>query len=1571
VTFKPSAAKSYNSQVVIMSPGGKTMVPLSGDGKQGGSQSGPPKIADLHISATTLQFGSQPVGAQAQQSVTVTSDGTAPVTISAVTIAGTAFSTQAPALPATLQPGASMNLPVKFAPIVAGTVSGQLVLASNAANSPAATVSLSGDGVAASPAPTPKPPPPTPNPPPPTPNPPPPTPNPPPPTPDPPTPTPTPDPGTAALTLSTAAVDFGSVPVGAQTGSTVTLTSSGTAAVVLQGVVASGDGFHAGHLQLPLTLAPGQQISLPVAFAPSSTGSSQGQVTLADNATGSPSQIALSGTGASAASPSLSVSPTSVAFGDVTVGSDAFKTITLVSNGTVPVTINSVVVAGASFSGPTLGLPKVLQPSQQMSLKVQFDPTKEGAATGKVTVSSTSTTNSKAIIALNGKGVVPTTPSLAGSASSLSFGRVTVGAQVMKSVTVTSTGTAPATITAASLTGNGYAATYAGVPVQQVSAPITLPPGQQVTYQVAFDPTQAGPASGQLSLSTDTGSPVNVSLVGTGTAETSPALTVSATSLDYGHVQVNTQAGLQLTLTSSGTAPVTISSSTVAGQDFQVLSVAYPAGINAWPATLRPGQQIVLSIGFTPTDVGSATGNLTVNSDASGGTANIPLSGSGDAAPAPKLKLSSTSLSFGSNPIGSKASRTLTLTSTGDAPLTINSIALTGTQFSDGTVRLPLTLQPHQQLVLKVIFQPTTAGSDAETLTVTSDDASGPATVSLGGTGTTTTTPQLTVTPGTLDFGNVGLNAATTQPVTLSSTGTAPVTVTAAAVTGAGFSVSGVSFPLTLNPNQSTTLQVQFDPTTAGAATGQLSVRSDSSTGGTAHVVLTGTGTVATSPQLTLSATTLSFGNDPVKHSATLPLTLTSTGTAPMTVSAATLSGTGFSQSGASFPVTLNPNQSVTLQVQFDPTTAGPASGQITINSNSTSAPTVQVRLSGTGTVAATPQLTVSAVTLPFGNVTVNSPATLPLTLTSTGTAPVTISAATLSGADFSDSGASFPVTLNPNQSVTLQVQFDPATVGASSGQISIHSNSSSAPTVQVQLSGNGTVAATPQLAVSAATLSFGNVAVSSPATLPLTLTSTGTAPVTISAATLSGADFSDSGASFPVTLNPGQSITLHVQFDPSAAGAASGQITINSDSSGGGTAHVQLTGTGTVATIPQLTLSSTTLSFGNVTVNTPATLPLTLTSTGTASVTISAATLSGAGFSDSGAAFPLTLNPGQSITLQVQFAPSTAGAASGQVTINSNSSTGAQAHVQLTGTGAAATSPQLTLSTTALSFGNNPVNHAATLPLTLTSTGTASVTVSAATLSGVGFSDSGASFPLTLSPKQSVTLQVQFDPTTAGAASGQITINSNSSTGAQARVQLSGTGTAATSPQLTVSSTALSFGGVTVDTTVSLPLTLTSSGTAPVTVNAATLSGAGFSDSGGSFPLTLSPKQSVTLQVQFDPKTAGAASGQITINSNSATSATVQVQLSGTGTAAVTQHEIDLNWNPPTSSSDPVVGYNVYRSTNGGASFTKVNSSPETQPAYADLAVQSGTTYAYTVKSVDANGVESSASNQISLVVP
>jgi Abnormal spindle-like microcephaly-assoc'd, ASPM-SPD-2-Hydin len=1019
VSFKPTAVKSYSSQVVVSSGGQNTNISVSGTGQQTTTTTPPPSASPaLTVSATTLQFGSVPIGGDAQQSLTMTSTGTAPLQISSLSAQGGAFSAQSPALPLTLQPGQALTLPVKFGPKTSGGENGQLVIASNAAATPSVTVDLIGNGAA------PTPPPPT--------------------------------AGTPALTLSSTAVNFGSVAVGSQGSNSVTLTSSGTAAVVLQSVAVSGTGFSVGQVHLPLTLAVGQQITLPLSFAPASAGAQQGQVTLTGNATGSPDTINLTGTGTTTAS--LSV-PTSLDFGDVTVGSEGDKTITLVSNGTGPVTVSSITVAGASFSDSIQALPQVLQPNQQMSVKLKFDPKAEGNATGTVTVSSNSASNPSSVVQIRGNGVVASSPSLSASASSLSFGQVPLGSTATKTVTVTSTGTAPATITGGTVTGAGYRATYAGVPVENLSAPITLQPGQVVTFSVAFDPTAAAASNGQLSLATDTGSPVNVSLTGTGVQNTSPALTASAPSLNFGDVQMGSKATLQLTLTSSGTAPVTISSSTIAGQAFGISSVAYPAGITGWPATLNPGQQVVLSIAFAPDSATSFTGDLAVASNASGGTADVPLSGTGDAVPAPNLTLSTTSIDFGQSVIGTKVSRTLTLTSTGNAPLNINTIMVSGAMFSVGTVSLPATLQPGQQLQVTVTFDPTTAGTDSGTLTVTSDDPSGPATVSLGGTGTATTTPQLTVSPTVVNFGNVPLNAASTQPVTLTSTGSAAVTINAATVTGPGFSVTGANFPLTLNPNQSVTLQVQFDPTAAGAASGQMTVTSNSTTGGTTQVTLNGTGTVAAAPQLTVSAGSLSFGNVTVNSTGTLPVTLTSSGTAPLTITAATVSGADFTDSGATFPVTLNPNTSVTLQVHFAPTAAGAVTGQLTITSNAATGGTTHVQLSGTGTAAATAQLQVSATSLPFGSVPVNSTATLTLTLISSGTAPVTINSVALTGTGFSDSGATFPVTLNANQSVTLNVQFDPTVAAAATGQLTITSNSSTGGTTQVALSGTGTAA--------------------------------------------------------------------------------------------------------------------------------------------------------------------------------------------------------------------------------------------------------------------------------------------------------------------------------------------------------------------------------------------------------------------------------------------------------------------------------------------------------------------------------
>ncbi len=117
-------------------------------------------------------------------------------------------------------------------------------------------------------------------------------------------------------------------------------------------------------------------------------------------------------------------------------------------------------------------------------------------------------------------------------------------------------------------------------------------------------------------------------------------------------------------------------------------------------------------------------------------------------------------------------------------------------------------------------------------------------------------------------------------------------------------------------------------------------------------------------------------------------------------------------------------------------------------------------------------------------------------------------------------------------------------------------------------------------LSINATSVAFGDVLVNTPATQSVTITSTGTVPVTINGATLTGAGFTVSGAEFPATLNPGQEATLNLEFDPTAAGPATGQLTIASNSSTNGTAVIALSGTGTAAPVVAVAVTPTTASI-------------------------------------------------------------------------------------------------------------------------------------------------------------------------------------------------------------------------------------------------------------------------------------------------------------------------------------------------------------------------------------------------------
>ncbi|MGA9672765.1 MAG: Ig-like domain repeat protein [Terracidiphilus sp.] len=185
----------------------------------------------------------------------------------------------------------------------------------------------------------------------------------------------------------------------------------------------------------------------------------------------------------------------------------------------------------------------------------------------------------------------------------------------------------------------------------------------------------------------------------------------------------------------------------------------------------------------------------------------------------------------------------------------------------------------------------------------------------------------------------------------------------------------------------------------------------------------------------------------------------------------------------------------------------------------------------------------------------------------------------------------------------------------------------------------------------------------------------------------------------------------------------------------------------------------------------------------------------------------------------------------------------------------------------------------------------------------------------------------------------------------------------------LSINATSIAFGNVVINTPTTQSVTLTSTGTAAVTVNSAVVTGTGFTVSGATLPATLTPGQAVTLGVEFDPTTAGAATGQLTITSTSSTNGTAVIALTGTGTAAA--YTVDLSWDAPGSSQDPVAGYDIYRAPSGGTIYQQVNSSVVTTTAFVDSTVQGGATYDYYVESVDASGVESVPSSTFAVTIP
>jgi hypothetical protein len=203
----------------------------------------------------------------------------------------------------------------------------------------------------------------------------------------------------------------------------------------------------------------------------------------------------------------------------------------------------------------------------------------------------------------------------------------------------------------------------------------------------------------------------------------------------------------------------------------------------------------------------------------------------------------------------------------------------------------------------------------------------------------------LAASPSSIGFGNIQVGSTQTLHATLTNSGNLPVTISKAALTGAGFSLRGLGLPLSLPQGHSVTFSVLFTPRVGGSTSGRIAVVSNASNS-VLNIALAGTGISA--GRLTSSPTALNFGSVTIRTSKTLTAMLTATGSS-VKISSATSSSPEFSLGGLSFPITIAAGQSASFTLTFTPAARGAASGSISLTSNAADTPIVET-LTGSGT---------------------------------------------------------------------------------------------------------------------------------------------------------------------------------------------------------------------------------------------------------------------------------------------------------------------------------------------------------------------------------------------------------------------------------------------------------------------------------------------------------------------------------------------------------------------------------------------------------------------------------------------
>jgi hypothetical protein len=426
---------------------------------------------------------------------------------------------------------------------------------------------------------------------------------------------------TPVATITPTTLAFGNQTINTpSTAQVVTLKNTGSATLTISSIAFVSGTQYSQTNNCGTSLAAGLSCTVNVTFKPTSLGLKTDSLTFTDNASNSPQSVTLSGTGVSAPSPGVGLSPTTLSFANQVINtSSSSQVITLTNTGNTNLAITSIGMATGTQFSQTNNCPSSVAAAGTCTINVTFKPTSVGAKSDSVTIvdnasGSPHTAGVSGVGVASGSNVSP---------ASLAFGNqstsTTSPAQI---VTISNGGTSNLSISAVTLTTGTQ---YADVTNCVTASPIS--PNSSCTISVTFTPTSTGLKSDTVNITSNySGSPQTVALSGTGVTGPVPGVTLNPTSLNFGLQLLSPSAATQvITLTNSGNASLTVTAvAMTTGTQFTVSSTNCISG-----SPIAANGTCTITIQFSPTTVGAATDAVNITDNAASSPQSATVMGTG------------------------------------------------------------------------------------------------------------------------------------------------------------------------------------------------------------------------------------------------------------------------------------------------------------------------------------------------------------------------------------------------------------------------------------------------------------------------------------------------------------------------------------------------------------------------------------------------------------------------------------------------------------------------------------------------------------------------------------------------------------------------------------------------------------------------------------------------------------------------------------------------------------------------------------------------------------------------------